>query len=232
MEILHSDLVRYAYDGMICHPLVYAPLTKDVSHINQVYLHKKDAVAKAKANRDWSTYVFHHERPYRFPALIAAAKKGLKEKPFEFWALVGRVWRDSENIHQHLKDWKQLWETAIEGRRACMSDEDIRIFDGLPEQIEVWRGTSHKRGLAGLSWTLDREKAVWFGQRFCSESCVALLAKGTVEKDDVLAYLGERDEREIISMKVSIISVTKFSAVPSDSRESVAGGEAVMAAER
>ncbi len=232
METLHPDLVRYVQNGTVHHRLVIGPVTSDPSHINQIFRYKKDTVAKAKAKRDWSTYVFRHERPYRLPALIAAAKKGLKEKPFEFWALVGRVWRDSENIHQHLKDWKQLWETAIEGRRACMSDEDIRIFDSLPEQIEVWRGTSHKRGVAGLSWTLDREKAVWFAQRFCSESRVPLLAKGTVEKDDVLTYLGERDEREIISMKVSIISVTKLSAVPSDSRESVAGSEAVMAAAR
>jgi hypothetical protein len=106
--------------------------------------------------------------------------------------------------------WKQLWEKKIEGRRACMSDEDIRTFDSLPQQIEVWRGTSHKRGLARLAWTLDREKAVWFAQRFCSESRVPRLAKGMVEKRDVLAYFGGRKEREIISINVSIISVIKL----------------------
>ena len=86
----------------------------------------------------------------------------------------------------------------------------------MPEQIEVWRGTSHKRGVAGLSWTLDQEKAVWFAHRFCSEKRVPFLAKGIVEKDDVLAYFGDRGEREIVSMKVSIVSVTKLSDIPSD----------------
>jgi len=98
----------------------------------------------------------------------------------------------------------------IEGRRACMSKEEIRFLDTLPEQIEIWRGTSHKRSLAGLAWTLDREKAVWFAQRFCSESRAPLLAKGIVEKRDVLAYFEKRDEREILSMNASIISVIKL----------------------
>ena len=40
-----------------------------------------------------------------------------------------------------------------------------------------------------------------------------LLAKGIVEKDNVLAYFGGRDECEIISMKVSISSVTKLGAI-------------------
>jgi hypothetical protein len=91
-----------------------------------------------------------------------------------------------------------------------MSEEEICFLDTLPEQIEIWRGASHKRGLAGLAWTLDREKAVWFAQRFCSESRVPLLAKGIVEKRDVLAYFENRDEREILSMNVSIISVTSW----------------------
>jgi hypothetical protein len=102
-----------------------------------------------------------------------------------------------------------------------MSDEGLRIFDSLPEQIEVWRGTSHKRGLAGLSWTRDRAMAVFFARRFCSAKRVPLLAKGIVEKRDVIAYFGGRGEREIVSMKVSIMSVTKLSDIPSDDRSPI-----------
>jgi hypothetical protein len=221
METLHPNLTRYAYDGRVHHRLVVASLTKDASHINRIYRYKIDAVAKARANGDWEVYVFLHEKPYRLDALLRAAKNGLKKKPSEFWALLGRVWRDTENDHQHPVKWRRLWAETIEGRQACMSDEDLRIFDGLPEPIEVWRGTSRKRDLPGLSWTLDREKAVWFARRFCSESRVPLLANGIVEKDNVLAYFGGRDEFEIVSIKVSISSVTTLRAIPSDSREPV-----------
>ncbi len=213
METLHENLVPFAFNGMVHHRLVVASLSKDASHINRIYRHKIDAVAKAKANRDWSTYVFLYEKPYRLDALLAAAKYGLKDKPSAFWKLLGSVWIGTENAHQHPIKWRQLWKEAIEGRQACMSEEDLRIFDSLPEQIQVWRGTSHKRGLAGLSWTLDERIAVGFARRFCSESRVPLLAKGMVEKSDVLAYFGERDEQEIVSMKVWISSVTKLGAI-------------------
>ena len=108
-----------------------------------------------------------------------------------------------------------MWAETIESRRACMSEEDLRKFDFLHEQVEVWRGTSNKRGIKGLSWTLDEKIAVWFAQRFCSESRVPLLARGMVEKRDVLAYFGERNEQEIISGKVVVMSVTKLSDIPS-----------------
>jgi hypothetical protein len=206
------------------------PVTSDNSRINLIYEQKKVARSKARASGDWEKYVFLHEKPYRLDSLVAATKCGLKDKPSEFWALLGRVWRDTENARQHPIKWKRLWAEMVEGRRACMSEEDLRIFDSLPEQIEAWRGTSHKRGVAGLSWTSDREMAVFFARRFCSESRVPLLAKGIVEKGDVLAYFGDRGESEIVSMKVSISSVTKLGAIPSDSREFVAGGELTMAA--
>ncbi len=83
---------------------------------------------------------------------------------------------------------------------------DTSTFDALPEQIEVWRGTGHKRYIDGLSWTLDQEKAIWFARRFCARPRVPLVAKGIVKKEDVFAYFGERNESEIVSMRVSIIS--------------------------
>ena len=109
-------------------------LTRDASSINRIYREKLDKVKKADVDGDWGKYVCLHERPYRLDALLSATKKGLKKKPPEFWALVGDVWQDSENVHQSLSKWKRLWDTAIEGRKACMSAEDIRIFDCLPEQ--------------------------------------------------------------------------------------------------
>lgn len=210
METLDKSLIRYTFNGTVHHPLVVATLTTDASVINRTYRHKVVAVARAKANRDWGLFVLLHAKPYRLDALVVATKHGLKDKPSEFWDLVGLVWLGTENARQHPIIWRRLWSEAVEGRRACMSEEDLRIFDNLPEKIEVWRGTSHKRGVAGLSWTLDREKAVWFAQRFCTESRVPLLAAGMVEKRDVLAYFGERGEREIISMKVATVSVTQL----------------------
>jgi hypothetical protein len=94
-----------------------------------------------------------------------------------------------------------------------MSENDICAFNSLPEQIEVWRGTAYKRSVNGLSWTLDPEKAAWFARRFCWKSRVPLVAKGIEQRGDFLAYFGDRDEQEIVSMQVSIISTTEQSRV-------------------
>lgn len=220
METLHKDLARYADNGWVHHPFVIAPFTADAANINRIYRDKKDALSKARADGDWEQYVFLHERPYRLDAMFKAPIKRLRKNPSKFWKLVGPVWRDTEFPHQHPKKWRQLWGEPIEGRQACMSEEKICFLDTLPEQIEIWRGTSDKRGFPGLAWTLDREKAVWYAQRFCSVSRVPLLAKGIVEKRDVLAYFEKRDEREIVSMNVSIISVTELSEISSDSPRS------------
>jgi hypothetical protein len=209
METVHKDLARYAYNGLVHHPLVIGSLTADAANINRTYRYKKDALSKARADGDWERYVFLHERPYRLGAMFKAPIKHLRKNPSKFWKLVGRVWRDTEYPYQHPKKWRQLWGEPIEGRWACMSEEEICFLDTLLEKIEVWRGTSHTGDPNGLAWTLDREKAVWFAQRFCSETRPPLLAKGIVGKRDVLAYFEKRGEREIVSMKVSINSVTK-----------------------
>jgi hypothetical protein len=217
METLHADLIPYVINGMVHHRLVITSLTTDPSFVNKIYRDKLDKVKRAEADGDWSLYVSLHERPYRLDALLSAPKKGLKKNPSQFWSLVGNVWQDSENIHQNLRKWKRVWGMPIEGRRACMSAEDLRVFDLLPEQIEVWRGTSHKRYVDGISWTLDQEKAIWFARRFCSKPRVPLVARGVAEKGDVLAYFGGRKEREIVSMRVSIISAAEMDHTSSDS---------------
>jgi hypothetical protein len=206
MEKLDPDLIPRVRDGMIHHPLIIRPAATDASSINRYYRDKLAAVRKAEADGDWRLYVDLHERPHRIYALLAATNKGLKKTPSEFWAIVGSVWQDSESIYASLNTWKRLWASEIEGRRTCMSEKDICVFDSLPEQIELWRGTSHT-SIGGLSWTLDQEKAIWFARRFCTNSRVPLVAKGTVAKGDVLAYFGERDEREIVSLRVLKISM-------------------------
>ena len=212
MKTLHADLVPYVINGLVHHPLVVKTFTTDASYINQMYRDKLDNVRRAETGGDWKLYVDLHERPYRLDALLSATKKDPKIKPSEFWALVGYVWQDSENIRQNLGKWKRLWGRPIDARQACMSAEDERVFNSLPERIEVWRGTSHKRYIDGLSWTLDRETAIWFARRFCSKPRIPLVAKGIVKNGDVLAYFGERNEREIVSMRVSIGSATAINS--------------------
>jgi hypothetical protein len=86
-----------------------------------------------------------------------------------------------------------------------MGPEELAILQSLPDTVKVWRGIRHRKSFNGLSWTLDRDKAVWFANRLRNGRQKSLLIEGEVNKKDVLAYFAGRDESEIVSMDVRIV---------------------------
>ena len=51
----------------------------------------------------------------------------------------------------------------------------------------------------GLSWTQDREQAIWFAKRFHAvHGERGKVIEGICKKADVLAYFAGRDEQEIV----------------------------------
>lgn len=116
--------------------------------------------------------------------------------------------------------WRKLWGSNRPGREAAMSDEERATLAALPDPVKVYRGVAHAERVDGLSWTLDRERALMFAHRAASpeyaafragvphsDDCQPLLATGEVARDDVLAYLDERQEQEIVSLAVRVVDV-------------------------
>ena len=83
-----------------------------------------------------------------------------------------------------------------------------QALDILPDEIIVYRGC-YQHNKRGLCWTLDRAIAEQFPSylRYKQEG-QPLLVKGRVKKTDVIAFKGGREEAEIISEKVKIISTS------------------------
>ena len=77
--------------------------------------------------------------------------------------------------------------------------ENKELFDKLPEVVTVFRGSTHKKGKKGFSWTTDREKAVWFAKRFNRDG-IGYVVEGTVAKANVIAYFNRRREAEIVTL--------------------------------
>ena len=225
-EDLHPDLVPYlkvstSLGQMIHHPLIIEIMYHESRNrmINLQYKHKTDRLEQARRERDWTTYVFLHERPYRFDAFceIHDAAGFWANDPIndrEFWKLVSSIWIDSENIHQHLVEWIGIWSSDREFRETVMDEDDIEAFTKLPESFPIWRGAGHRRVAEGLSWTTDKAKATWFAHRFASSRRhdAAFLAQGVVHRGDVLAYFIGRNESEIVVLpdKVQSVRVQKL----------------------
>jgi hypothetical protein len=161
--------------------------------INMRFKAKIEAAVEAREKKNWPSFVFLHERPYRVPALLTAMQLGCDDA-----GLVGNVWTDSENIWQHKKTWIKIW-SDLSDPRATMDDNERVCFDVMPETVTIHRGISHpKHNRIGLSWTRDKERAVWFAHRFARSSDKPMVIDATVQKKNVLAYFNGRSEEEVV----------------------------------
>ena len=151
--------------------------------------------------------MFLHERPYRCDAL-ADIDKRLSSS--DYWELVGNVWIDSENIRQHYAVWKRIWTAPIPDKEKCMDTTERARLARMPLAFDVWRGIGF-RGRTGLSWTLDRDKAVWFARRFSEFSVgAARLFHGNVKRQDVHAFFSGGNESEIVASEVKVLKLEKL----------------------
>lgn len=193
-EELHPELKRY-FDGThIQHPLIYSIYHFEQTNAltNARYLAKKKAVEEAKERKDYSGYIWLHERPYRLDAFLSIMNE---LENIAYWEMLAAIWIDSENIWQNLSRWRQLLNSPRPMKRYFMDEEDRTFLRKLPDTIIIYRGYQKGQNKRGLSWTLDYNKAKWFAKRLKDNGMVATKR---ISKAKVFAYLGGRGESEII----------------------------------
>lgn len=88
-----------------------------------------------------------------------------------------------------------LEETAT---KEAKDIQELLAEVGNKDVLTIYRGeTEHSTSYEqALSWTLDKEKASWFANRFESEEPVVY--KASVKTENILAYDNGREEQEIL----------------------------------
>lgn len=118
----------------------------------------------------------------------------------DFGNLLAEIWVDSENpnddVNVSLKECISFFRQAK--LKSLMNKDELKVFLELPETITVYRGVSKNRNSYGLSYTLDKDKAIWFQNRFADKNNKGFLIQKTINKNLVLAYFSRRDEDEIV----------------------------------
>jgi hypothetical protein len=184
---------------------------------NQKYRAKCESLPKAKATKDWYSYLFLHERPWRSDALLEIQSQ-LSDA--EYWELVGCIWQDAEAAYHNRHLWRRIW-TGRPNPQAAMPDEDRCAFAMLPHLVTIWRGTKTKAAVKGFSWTLNENTARWFAWRAHSRTR-PYLARAEIEKRHILAFLSERNECEAVLLPDTVqrhaLSL-RFSKIPKISHE-------------
>jgi hypothetical protein len=202
-ELAECLEVSERFGECIKHPLVYSMVhfPQLNAMVNAQLKAKKEAVARARDEQEWHSYIYLHERPYRLHAF--AAVMGFMTDT-EYWHNLASIWIDSENIRQNPQVWQHLLRSKRPGRMAIMSDEEQEAFDALPGLIPVYQGHTDRKH-DGWSWTTDKAKAEWFAHRFAMfEDAKPVLTQGVVYKRSVIAFFLGRGESEIVAPRAAV----------------------------
>jgi len=202
-EALDPELQKWFEKGSgklawptIKHPLVFAvPYMEAMNAMYNAQLKaKKDYAAEALENKKWSSYLYIHERPYRFSKFIEVEHL-MEDK--EYWENLGSIWSDSENIWQYKSIVAMLLTSKRENQKWFMDEREQEFLESLPEQFIIYRG---HQGInrTGYSWTLSYWRARWFAQRFNKNKNGVVQA--IVNKKDVIGALLGRGEYEIVTL--------------------------------
>jgi hypothetical protein len=195
-EELHPDLKPYLEDGIlgaqIRHPLVYqVPLVSN-GNANAQYAQKKQGLEDALIAGAYGRFIFLHERPYRLEAFKTIADKLPDAK---YWSLLSSIWTDTENGWQNIEQWKELFGSSRPNRGFLMNEDEQFALNNLGDKFTVYRGCQEGLNEDGISWTLKREKAQWFANRF--EKAGVVLEKVITKQDAVALFIG-RSESEVV----------------------------------
>lgn len=97
------------------------------------------------------------------------------------------------NVNQ--REWINYFKRA--DKNLLMSQEELEVYNNLPNEVEIYRGINSHGDYKGLSWTLDYEKAKWFSTRY-DKGKTGKVYKGTIDKKYIFAYFDERNEFEVV----------------------------------
>lgn len=204
---LHADLRKYVdmagdtrpgHGGfpMLRHPLIHTIYHEEMNpHINNTYVGKLNDIEAAEKSGDYARAIWMRERPYRVDALYMYASLLHRE---QLVPLVQDVWVDTEFPHQSMRMWLWLWD-----RIAPITKPNVRFKldqrkTTTSARVKMYRGQSGTKDNRpdGISWTLDKDRAGWFMDRFPGDYPQLLMR--TVRTNEVIDRLTSRGEDEII----------------------------------
>lgn len=133
-------------------------------------------------------------KPY-LPVFFKYIKDDLSDKDYanmlyEIWITVEYP---NHDINVSTNEFMSMFRKAK--KKFLMNQEEQFVFDSLPENITVYRGIQKDATTKALSWTLDKNIARWFANRFDNNGEVV---EATINKKYVFAYLNGRGEKEIV----------------------------------
>jgi len=182
LQMVHHFLYVGTYTG---HPFLN-------QMINDSYNYKKEKFNKYIEKQDIEALIYLIERPYRVPCTMSTLSSWWEPTKEDYWKLISWLWQDTESVYENLDTWIELLTQMFDDPQLMMNDKEKKVYNNLPETVTIYRGGIDDKG---LSWSLSKETAEWFANRF--DKGYQVFTKD-ISKSQILAYLDGRNEKEII----------------------------------
>ena len=148
--------------------------------------------------------------------VIPVLERMLKERDFSnkyIYDYICKHWSKIENGYdlELLADclfWKKTYDEDKVLKKRLKKQMDSEGY------ITIYRGFNDYSREDGNSYTLSKEKAIWFSKRFSKESEASYVNKYKIHITDVLAFITNRGEAEIVALPDSVIlleTITDYS---------------------
>ena len=213
-EKLHPDLVPYLEnmgeeEFYLKHELVWRLLLdnpfeeSEYNHwVNQWYGKVKQKYQEYLQSKDWESVFGLISTPKRTQWIIENYHQIYQDiGDDKYYSLLGNVLVGVE-LHYYTKKFYSKLLYIGSDPLKMMDENERKLYDELPEQFTIFRGVDSQskitlknfRKFVGNSWTIDKEKSLWFSTRGLKYSVVL---STEIFKNQVLSYFTKRKEEEV-----------------------------------
>jgi len=123
----------------------------------------------------------------------------------EYWYCLREAYQDSDNTYYYRHYLRALFSAQKPYRNNLMKKREIDFIKNLPAKLKIFRGMTVDEADSkkyGVSWSLDPSKALFFkdkyGRNYATKDKEKTIIDLDIDKQDVIAYWSDRDEKEII----------------------------------
>lgn len=198
LNMLKKPVMRVA-SGMANHPFVPTVATPDKydGYINSA----REQIAKAST----PGAIYSLVTPLHLPMFFNMSSKYLSLEDYS--KCLATMWKHLEfpntNAFVGVEAFIEMFKKA--DKTFLMDEEELEIYNNLPEEIVVYRGINEHGSVKALSWSLDKEQAEWFANRFEEFGAKGALYQANIKKEYVLAYFSREQEAVIDFTKATNI---------------------------
>lgn len=209
LDIIQDEIIPF----IASHPYIETPFYFDGKKYKNILedrtcydLFVADTKRKIENMRDYSQFTSIIAKPY-LSAFLSFTKKYINICDLAKYLKILWLSTETVNVDKNISksEYVRLFKRA--DKNYLMTEEERNILDSLPERITIYRGINNKTNhpVNGMSWTPERDTAIWFANHFSNNG--GSVCQAEINKENILAYFDFEKETVVDYRKLENIKI-------------------------